>query len=188
MRRRRFARVGPRRKFTWEGAIVGGFDLLNSGDTVAGWARPPANSLDTGVSTPQKVDPDATLTRSRIIVTYGSNNGGAQVSNEFNVGFGLIAWDGLTDDPADLGPILPHPILDAGLDWIWRWTNPQVVDNVALASNQYEVDSYQSQAQRKLSGGVGLLFCFGYGALSGLGPTNLYMSVAMDIRFLLKLP
>jgi len=188
MRRRRFARVGPRRKFSWESAIIGGFDLISNGATVAGWARVPANALDTTISTPQRVEPDATLTRTRIIVSYGTNNGGAQVANEFNVAFGLIAWEGLTDDPADLAPLLPNPAIDGALDWIWRWCNPHVVDNVALASNQFDVDAYQSQAQRKLSGGVGLLFTMGYGALEGLGPTNLYLSTAIDLRFLMKLP
>jgi len=186
--RRQLRRIGPRRKFTWESGIIGGIDTVVADSVVAGWLRPPANSLDTSWSTPQRVEPDATLTRSRIVVSYGTNNGGAQVQRAFNIGFGLIAWDGVTDDPLDLAPLLPHPVLDGGQDWIWRFAAPSILDNTALANNATDLDAYQSMAQRKLSGGVGLLFCFGFTEITGIGPATLNFTVSVDARFLLKLP
>jgi len=187
--RRRFRQAGPRRKFTWEAALVGGTDTVVEGSVVAGWARPPANSLDTTMTTPQRVEPDATLTRTICYVGVNTNNGGAQVTRPFNLGFGIIAWEGITDDPLDLAPLLPHPILDAGQDWIYRYVFPQVQDNTAYMTNAVAGElALESKAQRKLSGGVGLLFCFGYAEITGAGPGSSVITIAADARFLLKLP
>jgi len=187
-RSRRFSRGGPKRKYAWGGARIGGTQLMSDGDVGAFWLRPPAGALDNTFVPPLLTEPDTTLIRTRSLVSMGSSNGGAQAQSSWNMGFGIIAWDGLTDDPLDSG-LLPHPCLDQSLDWVWRAIFPSVLENIALADNATDLDAYQSMAQRKMSNGTGLLFVWGYTALSpGPVPPSLYIYIAADIRYLVKLP
>jgi len=187
-RRSRFSRgaSGPRRKYAWGGGRIGGTVAMNDGDVGAFWLRAPAGALDNTFTPPILVEPDVTLIRLRALVTYSSNNGGAQLNQSHNFAQGVIAWDGLTDDPTDSG-MLPHPGIDQSLDWVWRAVSCSVVDNVATADNSPTLDAYQSMAQRKLSNGTGLLFVYGYTAPTG-DPESLTITIAGDFRYLVKLP
>jgi len=186
MRFTRRGRSGPRRKYAWGGGRIGGTTIMADGDVGAFWLRAPAGALDTTFSPPILVEPDVTLIRTRALVAYASNNGGSQLTQAHNMGFGLIAWDGLTDNPVDVG-LLPHPSIDQSLDWIWRSVDNNVLDNIALSNNAGEVDQYQSQAQRKLSNGTGILFVYGFTAPTG-NPASLTVTIAGDFRYLVKLP
>jgi len=186
-RMRRLSRGGPRRKYAWGGARIGGTTLIGNNEVGAFWLRVPSGSLDTTFDPAQMAEPDVTLIRTRALVSYGTNNGGAQATSAVNVAFGIIAWDGLTDDPLDAG-LLPHPALDNSLDWVWRAVTGQVTENVALANNATDLDAYQSLAQRKLSNGTGLLFVWGYTVMGTYTTENLYLTMAADFRYLVKLP
>jgi len=184
----RRGRSGPRRKYAWGGARVGGRLTVGADEVIAFWVRAPAGALDNTYSPPQVVEPDVTLIRTRCILGFGTDNGTVQSAAALNVGFGIIAWDGLTDDPLDAG-LLPHPCLDQSLDWVFRNVQGEVLENIALASNgAASEDAYQSKAQRKLSNGTGLLFVAGYTTFLGTGPATLTLSFAADIRYLVKLP
>jgi len=161
--------------------------VLNDGDVGAFWVRAPAGALDNTFTPPVLAEPDNTLIRLRAIVGFSSNNGGAQLNQSHNIAFGIIAWDGLTDDPTDVG-LLPHPAIDLSLDWIWRVAQPEPVDNIALSQNGSTLDSYESKAQRKLSNGTGLLFTYGFVSPAGGAPASLTIVVGLDCRYLVKLP
>lgn len=194
MPRRRLRGVrtrGPRRKVSWEFAFVTANDLLlNDGDKAAFWVRVPAGAVDTNTvhGIDEVIVPDATLVRTRHFIEHNSNNGGAQANQPWLSGSGIIAWDGLTDDPADLGDNLPHPIYDGELDWLYLNIGNSVVANIAASSNGGgDVDAYQSRAMRKLSNGTGLLWVFGYADPLGI-VGNLSFDIAMHTRMLVKLP
>jgi len=188
MRRMRSFRRGsaPRRKYAWGGARLGGTVELSDNDVGAFWIRVPASALDTTFTPPQFVDVDNTLIRTRAVLAISTNNGGTQLNQSHNFACGIIAWDGLTDNPLDAG-LLPHPALELSLDWIWRWASPTVVDNIFTDVNSSTIDAYQSQAQRKLSSGTGLLFVYGFHSFTG-APASLITTIALDCRYLVKLP
>lgn len=185
-RQRSFRQSGPRRKFRWEGAgIEGAFPGLASDAVIAFWARVPGSVLNT-INLPEQVMPsDDTLTRTRCLVTCSTSNGGAQTSAPFVVSFGLIAWDGLTDDATDLGNNVPNPVFDLAQDWIWRATYPAVFTNHIILQNGGNPDDYQSLAQRKLGTGTGILFCAGFSSVAG-APASLDIYLSAEMRFLIR--
>jgi len=188
MRRRRFIKSGPKRKYAWGGGRVGGTTNLDTDTVGAFWLRAPAGALDNTFDPPVVVPPDETLIRLRAVVTFSSNNGSSQLNSAQNFAFGVIAWDGLTDNPLDSG-LLPHPAIDLSLDWIWRFAAPIVQQNLAVVDNASNADAYQSKAQRKLSNGTGLLFTYGYTSFpAGGSPETLITTIAADFRYLVKLP
>jgi len=188
MRRRFIKRGGPKRKYAWGGARLGGTTDLLAETVGAFWIRAPAGALDNTFDPPQLVEPDNTLIRIRAVITFATNNGGSQLTQAANWAFGIIAWDGLTDNPADVG-LLPHPSIDQSLDWVHRYAAPLVQDNTAVVDNASTVDAYQSKAQRKLSNGTGLLFVYGYTTFPvGGEPSDLIVTIAADFRYLVKLP
>lgn len=188
MRRRTFRRAsGPKRKMTWEwGGLYGRLNLTEN-DIVASWVRVPAGYVDTANSAgiPIQIEPDATLIRSRVITTIFASNGGAQQDYPWTFSWGLIAWDGTSDDPADIGD-LPHPFYDQELDWIWRNDFAAVVENV-FTNPGGDLDSYQSKAMRKLSNGTGLLLL---GAIADpIGAqSEQFIDFNANFRGLFKLP
>lgn len=183
----RRGRSGPRRKYAWGGARVGGIQTMTPDLVGAFWVRAPAGAFDNSFVPPVLVEPDVTLVRTRSVVDFGTNNGTTQSAAGWIFAFGIIAWDGLTDDPLDSG-LLPHPAIDTSLDWIWRFTSPLPQENFATVTNASTLDAYESRAQRKLSNGTGLLFTWGYTLLGGTGPAETQLSLAADIRYLVKLP
>lgn len=163
-------------------------ESMGNGDSVAFWARVPAGAVDnTGADIPFIVPEDWTLVRTRLLFGYSTTNGGAQLTNSWIVGFGLIAWDGLTDNPLDLGTNVPHPVRDTTQDWIYRNVQPFSQENIVGATNGgSDVDAYQSRAQRKIQAGVGLLAVVGQSSLSI--PFTTILNGAVDVRMLFKEP
>lgn len=190
MPRRRFtrSRSGPKRKMDWHWAgLYMTPDTIDENDVIATWARVPAGYVDNANSAgiPVQIAPDATLIRSRVIATCSTNNGGAQSTYPFTVSFGLIAWDGTSDDTADIG-IIPHPYYDQDLDWIWRQDYASNVLNT-FSNPPADLDGYQSKAMRKLSTGTGLLMCAALADPIGFQGAVI-IGLNMNFRGLFKLP
>jgi len=180
--------TSPKRKLTWDGLLIGGTDLVAIDTVTSAWLRPPAGSVNNSIFPAAIVEPDWTLTRMRAFFNLATNNGGGQVTKAFHLCMGVIAWDGTSDDPADMN-FPPAPFAELSLDWVWRGVYPFVVENTAVVATFQDSDFYQSKAQRKLSNGTGLLFVFGYTDVeSGTDPVNLYITISGEIRALYRLP
>lgn len=182
-------RGGKRRRLQWQGASA--FfpnQAMADGDVVAFWARVPAGAVDnSGAAIPYIVPDDYTLVRSRLIWVFNTTNGGANVTLPWSIGLGLIDWDGLTDNPLDLGNSIPHPVYDTDEDWIFRNAGPEIYENIVEGSNGVgDVDAYQSRAQRKLSAGKGVLCVIG--TASPVTPYAALINATVDVRMLFKEP
>lgn len=181
MPRRRFSRRvtrGPKRKYEWEWGGMFAIWPLGFSEVLATWVRVPASQVDNANSSgiPYVIPDDSTLVRTRSLFTFASDNGGAQVIYPWIASAGLIAWDGTSDDPDELG-VLPNPYWDQELDWIWRLDSPQTAINLVGSNNGSDVDAYQSRAMRKLSAGTGLLWCF-----TIADPAEQYTETFLDIN------
>lgn len=175
-----------RRRMSWTGAFAFYTNqTLSDEQSVAFWARVPAGAIDnTGAAIPLLVPDDWTLVRTRLLYAWASNNGAAQVTHPWSAGIGLIDWDGLTDNPLDLGNSIPHVVEDTDEDWVFRNIGPAVQDNIVLGGNGGgDLDAYQSRAMRKLSAGKGLLCVF---SVSQAVPENLIFNISVDVRMLFK--
>jgi len=170
----------------WAGLYVNGF-TANESLVFATWARVPSGYVDNANSAgiPVQIAPDATLIRSRCIATVFASNGGAQIAYPWTMSFGLIAWDGTSDDPTNIG-IIPHPYYDQELDWVWRSDFAATVENV-FSNPGGDLDSYQSKAMRKMSNGTGLLMVAALADPVGDG-ISLTLQINMNFRGLYKLP
>jgi len=187
-RSRRSARssASSRRKLSWEGVLGGGVDQITTGEVTLGWMRPPAGVANTSLNPQAYVPTDWTLTRSRIIVGWSSSNEGAQIVEPWLFTFGLIVWEGISDDPNEI-PNPPDPTIDLDADWIWRYVATPQVHNSAGSSNQYHPDGYQSKAQRKLGAKEGLLLAFAFTPTpASNSPGTLTIGVSFDARFLMR--
>jgi len=191
LRRRSRGRGGQKRKmtWTWAGLYANQSNPITEDFIFATWARVPAGYVDNADTSgiPIKIEPDWTLVRSRCICAVFSNNQGAQVVYPWTFSFGLIAWDGISDDTDDLG-FIPHPYYDQELDWIWRNDFAATSQNVFTTAVGGDKDSYESRAMRKLSNGTGLLFVSAIADPVGALPLDMVMTVNMNFRGLYKLP
>lgn len=190
MPRRRFTRIPKslRRKYEWEWAGLFAQVNMVPGDIIATWARVPASKVDSANASgiPYVIPDDYTLVRTRCLVEFSSDNGSAQARYPWIVAAGLIAWDGVNDDTADIG-LLPNPYWDQDLDWIWQAIGPQVNVNLAIAGNGgSDKDAYESKAMRKLSAGTGLLWVFTIADPLNDDAIAVNMQIAMNCRMLFK--
>jgi len=188
MRRSRFARpAGKRRKFEWNWAGLFFQGTLQTDDMLATWARVPASVVDNANSSgiPYVIPDDSTLIRTKCVITFSTDNGGAQVNAPWIASAGLIAWDGTSDDTLDIG-VLPSPYWDKDFDWVWHMSGPYTQQNQIAQNGGTSDGSITSKAMRKLSAGTGLLFVF---TLSDPLLENIAFgtNLAVDIRMLLKL-
>jgi len=196
---RKSSRGGPRRKLHWESsALFLSNGNMENGDVVSFVPRFPAGSV---TSQGYDIRPDATLVRTivdGINVTNTQDGTGPEVDHVYFFAAGLIAWDmdpdyaafldGSVGPPADVG--IPDPV-NGSYDWIWRWTGTGAV----LTSSQFlfaqpiSDRQQESKAQRKLSSGTGLLFCFSWNDFQGAGATSdMSMDFGTQLRMLYKDP
>jgi len=188
--RRSIGRSAKRRKLTWEiSNFFGEGEIFTDGTSLAVWVRVPAGKVDTRNSlTNFIVPPDCTLVRTRVLNSAIASNGAADVTHVNQWSFGLIAWDGVSDDPADLGT-LPHPFYDGNEDWLFRSVIPSTHVNLPFSNGISDLDGYQSRAQRKLSNGTGILAVWGFNQPFVLGHADAVSLWWMtEVRMLLKEP
>jgi len=174
---------------TWEISDFWGIQQqMTDGDAFAFWVRVPAGKADTIAGPVDFIVPtDYTLTRSRVLISGGMSNGGAAVRSAHEIAFGLIRWEGVSDDILDLGTV-PHPFYDGSEDWIFRSVFPEVTSNHLFLNSPAGLDAYQSRAQRKLSNGSGILAIVGV-AEAALGvPVTWNVDWYLEVRFLLREP
>lgn len=195
-RRSGFRRSGKRRKLAWGHASTRGVvpgDIL-PGSILLGthWAQPPAGTLLPG--TDNEIPNDLTLVKTlnsfaASVIPAAASTGQAI----FTLCAGLIVWEGISGDDADIDPLqTPFPTTEGEADWLWTQYHPFAgpVENTAFWTTEAPgfVEVAWSRAQRKLSSRQGILFVMGVDNAPQSDVTLVSLTTEWQSRALFKLP